>query len=270
VEFPYLPVGSKGWHLTMGLRPLAEETWLEMDTRRDEELATKESLLATRRGDVVATRVAGDEASAELLEYVVAFLSRQHPEVSIEFDPDEHPLVAASRLVQEDLCILVREDTWRLVSACVCFPSRWTLSEKIGATLDEIHVPVPGYDRELATPTNAFFDRLRPERSFWRLNWTLLDAPELNQPSSARTHDSSVGEQLYLRVERQTLRQLARTKAIVFTIRTYVASLDELLSNHEDLGANLLLALDTAPDEMIRYKGWAGVSDAVRARQTST
>jgi len=80
-------------------------------------------------------------------------------------------VVAAARLVQEDLCVLVRSDAWRLQAACVCFPSRWNLASKLGTTLDDIHRPVPSYDVELSRPTNAFFERLKPSRSFWRLNW---------------------------------------------------------------------------------------------------
>jgi hypothetical protein len=81
---------------------------------------------------------------------------------------------------------LVHEDTWRLRAACVCFPSRWDLAAKIGTTLDDIHSPVPLYDQALARPTNAFFNRLTPEKSFWRLNWTLLDSPVLHQRTGAR------------------------------------------------------------------------------------
>ena len=36
------------------------------------------------------------------------------------------------------------------VAACVCFPSRWSLAEKLGASLAAIHGPVPGFERELA------------------------------------------------------------------------------------------------------------------------
>ena len=83
---------------------------------------------------------------------------------------------------------------------------------------------MPGYDHELARPTNGFFDRLTPGRSFWRLNWTLLDNPALFQPTATRTAPSGDLADWYFRVERQTLRQLPRSRAIVFTIRTYVTS----------------------------------------------
>ncbi|MHB1209951.1 MAG: heme-dependent oxidative N-demethylase family protein [Acidimicrobiales bacterium] len=260
----YVPLDARGWRLAMGLRPLEESKWLEVDPRRDEELALKSALLAERRDVVVATRALGDEASAELLDELMKNLRTHHPSIPIEVNRDEHPIVAASRLVQEDLCILVRSDQWRLAAASVCFPSRWSLVEKIGTTMDEIHVPVPGYDEELSHPTNALFDRLKPERSFWRLNWTLLDSPLLHQPSAVRSSPSGRLDDWSFRVERQTLRRLVRSGAIVFTIRTYVDSLEVLCRSSEDFAANLLHALDTAPPSMQRYKGWLGVADHLR------
>ncbi len=130
--------------------------------------------------------------------------------------------------------------------------------------MDEIHVPVPAYDEELSHPTNALFDRLKPERSFWRLNWTILDSPLLHQPTAVRSSPSGRLDDWSFRVERQTLRRLARTGAIVFAIRTYVDSLDVLCRSSEDFASNLLHALDTAPRSMQRYKGWLGVHDQLR------
>jgi hypothetical protein len=158
----------------------------------------------------------------------------------------------------------VREDAWRLRAACVCFPSRWNLANKIGTTLDEIHGPVPGYNDELAHPTNALFDRLRPDRPFWRLNWTLLNSPALFQPASPPRPAVGTEDEWYFRVERQTLRALARTGAVVFTIRTYVTSAATLCERDSNFLSTLLHALDTAPAAVQAYKGWSGVGDRLR------
>lgn len=267
---PYVPLDAKGWRFAMGLRPLDPARWLEVDERRDEELALKAALLAERPGVVVATDAAGLEASAELLEMVDENLARYHEVAPRAPVPGDHPVVAAARRVQEDLCVLVREDAWRLRAACVCFPSRWDLATKLGATLDEIHAPVPGYEAALAAPTNAAFDRLSPERSFWRLNWTLLDSPVLHQPHAARSAPSGDLAAWYFRVERQTLRRLARTGAVVFTIRTYVASAAALAASDELFVANLLRSMETAPAELGAYKGWTGVAERLRAALTAS
>jgi len=251
------------------MRPLNLATWLQLDERRDEELALKTELLEHNYETVVATESIGDAASEELLHEVKSFLSACHPLVSTATNSSEHPIVQASRLVQEDLCVLVRGDAWRLRAACVCFPSRWDLTQKIGTTLDEIHSPVPGYGGELSTPTNSFFDRLRPERSYWRLNWTLLDQPELFQPARARLAPGGELADWFFRVERQTLRQLPHSNAIVFTIRTYVASALSISATDEQFLSALLHSLETAPAATQDYKGWTGVAQRLRESITN-
>lgn len=260
----YVPIDARDWRLAMGMRPLNLETWLEVDERREEELALKRDLLENSRQVVVATQPEGDAASSELLEEVRDFLVSNYPLVSTSTDPDEHPIVQASRLAQEDFCVLVRDDAWRLRAACVCFPSRWDLAQKIGTTLDDIHGPVPGYDAELSAPTNSLFDRMRVERPYWRLNWTLLDGADLHQPERPRVAPRGEIVNWYFRVERQTLRRLPRSKAIVFTIRTYVTSARSLSENNEHFLPALLRALDTAPLAIQEYKGWVGVAERLR------
>jgi hypothetical protein len=240
------------------------EAWLEIDEHFREELELKTQLLEENYDDVVATNPEGDEASRELKDEITQNLRAYHPGVNTDVDESEHPLVSAARLVQEDLCVLVREDAWRLRAACVCFPSRWDLASKIGTTLDDIHDPVPGYDRELSRPTNAFFERLRHDRSFWRLNWTLLDSPTLFQPAGARRTPAGGLDQWYFRVERQTLRSLPHTGAVVFTIRTYVTSAAALCDRDERFAESLIRAIGSAPASMQEYKGWTGVAERLR------
>lgn len=262
---PYVPLPEKGFRLAMGLRPLDLANWLEVDGRhRDEELAEKARLLAHSRDTVVATRPEGDAAAAELLGEVVGWLATHRPDLAREVDEGEHPIVAASRLVQEDLCVLVKTDAWRLVSAGVCFPSRWLLATKIGTTLDDIHAPIPGYGEALSRPTNGAFDRMTPDRSFWRLNWTLLDHPDLHQPEPARHSVEGPVPEWYFRVERQTLRALPVTGAVVFTIHNYVAALSDMVSHHEGFADRLLAAMEDAPPDMQAYKGWVGVAERLR------
>ncbi|HSN03315.1 MAG TPA: DUF3445 domain-containing protein [Acidimicrobiales bacterium] len=261
----YLPVDARGWRLAMGMRPLTPERWLEVDENRDAELALKADLLASSRETVLALTGEGEDACRELLGEVTTSLVAFHPGVTFSVDECEHPLVAASRLVQEDLCVMQRGEDWRLVAACVCFPSRWSLAEKIGTSLDAIHSPVPGYDTTLAAPTRGVFDRLEPERSFWRLNWTLLDRPELHQPGPVRVPGGSAPEDWFFRVERQTIRRLPRSRAVVFTIRNYVTALSTLLGD-EVFIENLLHSLRTAPAATREYKGWGDIAERLAAR----
>jgi hypothetical protein len=94
----------------------------------------------------------------------------------------------------------------------------------------------------------------------------LLDRPDLFQPQPKRAQVPPSGAltDWFFRVERQTLRQLPRTNAIVFTIRTYVASAASLCDSDDEFVSALLRGLDTAPAEIKSYKGWTGVAERLR------
>jgi dimethylamine monooxygenase subunit A len=263
---------------TMGLHRLEESDWLDVDAQREVELAHKARLLADARDVVLVALPEGTAPSAELHELVVDNLATHHPGVtaSVSHAGDRDPLEAAALAVQEDLCVLAHDDAWRLVAACVCFPSRWSLKEKLGATLEGIHAPVPGFDLALAAPATRFFDRLDVARPVWRSNWTLLDTPELHLPSGdargtapdargRRDLDAAdVASRLWFRVERQTLRRLPTTDAIAFTIRTTVRPLAEALASAPGAAAALAATLATVPADVAAYKGWVGLLTPLR------
>ena len=124
------------------------------------------------------------------------------------------PLELAGRLVQEDLCLMQRgEAGYRLVAAVLCFPAHWRLSDKLGRPLEAIHGPVPGFGERLAATVDRFFASIQVARPVWRVNWSLVDTPDLFLPPEHRGHPTPIsaeraGAELWLRVERQTLRRL--------------------------------------------------------------
>ncbi len=257
-DLRYFPVDGRPWRLTMGLRPLDLRDWLEHDHRREEEIAQKQSLLELSYDSVVAVQDQSHAAQQEL-----ALLIDNHLDTTglskEQRSNQELPIVWSARQVQEDLCILEHDGArWRLTAACVCFPSRWNLQEKIGRTLQEIHGPVPGYDEELDSPVEDFFNRLHPDRPKWRLNWTVLDTNELHLPSPSAHRSlklpSDLGD-LTFRVERQTLSRLPSSNAVVFTIRNYTAPLHLLVDRPGQL-AGLKDTLKTVTPDVAKYKGW--------------
>ena len=66
----------------------------------------------------------------------------------------------------------------------VCFPNRWDLTSKLGLRLADVHAPVSRLNDQLGGSVDTFFERLRPDRSFWRLGWSVLDTGELYQPTN--------------------------------------------------------------------------------------
>ena len=248
----------------MGLRPLRLADWLEPDDRRAADLDAKAALLRTRHDEVVATLPEGDAGSAETLDLVRADLASRGLDVA-RGGAALHPVDAAGRLVQEDLCVLVRrpEEGWVLAAASVCSPSRWRLADKLGRGLDAIHAPVPGYDR-IAGPTRGAFDRLDVAHPVWRTNWTLLEDPEPFQPKPPSTPRAvGPGSPVFLRVERQTLRRLPVSGAVLFTIRTYVNELGTLAPRAR---ADLAATLEHVGPDVVAYRGWERLLPAVRER----
>lgn len=272
--------------LAMGLKPLDLAEWIEIDCHLPADLAEKRRLLTHQHEDVFAALRQAEAASAETLALLVEHLPERYPQVYQRegdwlinlaageqwhlTDPQLHPLELAGRLVQEDFAVMSRDAAsgeYRLTAACVCFPSRWKLADKVNQSLWGIHVPVPGYDTELGNPMDRLFDRLKVEKPVWRLNWSVLDSPALFQPvappqppDAPPITPQNAGERLWLRMERQTLRRLPVSGEILFTIRIYTESLAAVASK-PGRAARLAAALRGLDADIRRYKSLRDVRD---------
>ena len=264
----YIPVKGQPFTVSMGLRTMALDTWIEIDENFEAEVAEKRHLLENKHDQVFAALPAGTNGSRELLAKLIGYLTTQFADrfpATVDMDESLHPLESASLLVQEDLAIMSPHNgQWLLTAASVCFPSRWDLAAKIGADLHGIHAPVPHYEDRIGSATDAVFTKLTPDRPVWRLNWTVLDSPDLFQPAvtgrKARTRPQlspeEFGDAIYFRTERQTLWKLPLSGDIVFTIRTYRDSLNSLDRRYPEFRAHLGQTLVTTSEETRRYKGW--------------
>lgn len=271
----------KHWRLAMGLQPLLLEDWIELGPDWAEQLQQKDELLTQRYSEVFASLPGSEAAQQEVLDLLVTHLLQYFPQHYQQQDDwlinistgqrwccsefADQPLDLAGRLVQEDLCLLLPSEAgYQLAAASVCFPSRWSMPEKLGRPVAEIHQPVPGYDRKLARPVNQVFQRLQPAYSGYRFNWSIVDSPALflsptihSTENSALIHPTitaqNAGEQLWLRIERQTLRRLSASDGILFTIRTSIYPLIEIVA-YPTVAGNLAAILRQMPSEMQQYK----------------
>ena len=142
--------------------------------------------------------------------------------VVVPVDPGR-PMATLARLVQEDLCVLQPgPDGHVLTAGALLFPSFWRLPEKLGRSLVSIHGPVDEYGPDLAARVQRLFDAIRPGRPLCRWNWLHYDEPWLHQPRDEAIRRSAGPGAPWLRRERQCLLRLPRTRAVVFTIHTYV------------------------------------------------
>ena len=271
----YLPFLDGPWRLATGIRALDLAEWIEVDERFAPQLAERKRLLERARGEVVASLPESGPAQRETLQLLLDHLPRRFPEHYRRTDGRIEnlstgerftieawataPLELAGRLVQEDLCLMQRgADGYRLVAAVLCFPAHWRLADKLGRPLVAIHAPVPGFGERLAGPVDRFFDSIQVARPVWRVNWSLVDQPTLFLPPEHRGHPKPIsaaraGSQLWLRVERQTLRRLPRSGDVVFGIHTYVDPLADAIRSPEAARA-LAARIREMPDAMARYK----------------
>ncbi len=237
-RLPFAPWMDALTNRLPGLQP-AEDDWLRRDDAFADQMAYRDELSATRLPDIFTMRPQAEAPAAELLRLLLAALPldpgyRTEPGQIVRPDGvavslDQPPLLAAGRLVQEDLLILTRDAAEPaaphiLTGAFLAFPASWTLAQKIGRPLGDIHIPVARYDAAMAARVEKVLRLLQPGQTVWRANYLRYNDPDLHQPRVEGDHRPfDPSGPCWVRVERQTLTRLPETGAIVFTIHTYLA-----------------------------------------------
>jgi hypothetical protein len=257
----------------IGLKPINTKSWLEIDDNFKNEHNLKKNLLSSNRHEVFQAKDKSHLVQKELLGLITAHIKEYHSEkylfegqnIFIKatgeninlVDKNTPPIETASFLVQEDLVLMnPREDKFYLEAAVLTAPSHWSLVEKFSKSLMDVHEGVPGYQEKIGTRVDQIFNKLPSDRILERFNWSIFDSPELFQPVRSKpdvTIKKKGIQDLYLRVERQTIRKLPNHGSIVFTIRVHV---DPLLSISKEHGLlnDLNLAIANLPQEMKEYK----------------
>jgi hypothetical protein len=224
-----------------GLQPVAPGQWIQRDDAFNGQMAYRDRLISEQPGDVVITQPYVSQAERDLLLAIIAAIAenpgyKRTGETIVRPDGVRvnvgatRPLVAAARLVQEDLLLLEPGSVGHtLVAAVVCFPASWTLRQKMGRGLMGIHVPVDRYDAGMGQRIERILGALQPGKAVWRANVLCYNDPDLHQPrleSERRPFDPD--KPLWVRVERQTLMRLSPSNAIVFGIHTHIVPLHAL------------------------------------------
>lgn len=254
----------------IGMRPIAEADWIGPGDALAAVLAEKAALIAADRAAVFRAEPGSAAAQAELWAMLTAHLTARHPVVWQRAgtavvgpgvradDADEPALLAAARLVPDDLVLMMRDVAgWRLAAGAVCFPSHWRLGDKAGQVFEDVHAPVPGFGRASAGAAQValIFDRMPAGRLAERGNWSVAGTGALHLPPG-----TPEGEAVWLRAERQTLRKLPDSGAVAFTIRvtTLPASALAARADGPAVAARLLAQLRAMRPEERAYKGLSG------------
>jgi hypothetical protein len=150
-----------------------------------------------------------------------------------------------------------------LVGGCICFPSNWRLTDKIGKPLNGVHEIVPGLNAAIGASIDTLLAHLKPDGTLRRSNWSLCRTPELNQHPDrhlpALSADSTVDD-VWLRIEDQALMSLADAGGLLFGIRLRHIPFRELLRNAV-ASQRLRGAIETMPPEILCYKGLTSIRD---------
>lgn len=177
--------------------------------------------------------------------------------------PIEKNIGAVAAALEPDILLLSpgADGIFRLRGGALCFPTGWTLEDKIGQTMDFIHSPVPGLNGALGSPISRFLERITPGIAFQRDNWGLAATDALNLHLS-RPIPPIVApvalDRLWLRIEHQALVALPRSGGVVFGIRIELHRLDTI-ARLPAVAAGLRLALETMPAALAEYKRLQGV-----------
>ena len=270
---PYRPFLAGAPRFAPGLNPIPEALWLRPDPEHDANMANRATVLQAHGGDNAGDAARWDAqslpAQAEALHLIEMALDRRAPDKAMGMHA---PILRAGALLADDLVVMERRgEEWRATALLLTAPTFFSAAEAFGRNLFAIHEPVPGNAPSLtsiglAARVTALFDRLPDDSVLQRFNWTLQCGDARYTPDGAvhRALAAALGpeaaaRELYLRVERQTVRRLPQTGAVLFTIRI---ALDPVRTLAPDVRAALATAWREADAEARAYKKWAALDAA--------
>jgi hypothetical protein len=293
-HFPaHTPYDGSSTPFTIGLKPLDPAAWIEVDGYLEAQLAEKDRLEAEHGASVFAAEPGTEAAQREVLSLLIEHLPARFPEIyrragdtmyvassgrAIDLaNPGVPPLKIAARLVQEDLVLMRRgENGWRICAASLSFPSSWSLAEKFGKPLREIHRPVPhfGHGTRSDDLIERMFDKLQGQL-VERFNWSLQPDAGLYKPLSSMQRDDRAEKAVsrfpgidaasvaFIRVERQTVRKLPVSGDVLFTIRIHLDPMSALRAHPERarIAASFAGQLAALERSELDYKGLAADRD---------
>jgi len=175
------------------------------------------------------------------------------------------PFEYITRQAQGDFTLQDQRDgTLTMDGGIATTQADWSLSFDLGMTFHEWHGPVPlAHQKGVFDRALSYLMRVRFGHPARRLNWTMTVNPRLDTspenypvwgPDRTTLTADNIGETLHLRVELQTFYRLPRSNALLFSIRAYLASIDEL-ARVPKWGRRLHRVLRDLHPEIGAYKG---------------
>jgi len=255
------PAGEFRW--SIGLRPGDARAFFASTAEHQEILVERARWLDETPGECALLT----EGGVPLLSEVLA-LGSEWGSANVAESDGLHVAVLQrlGRAWEPDFVLLShKEDQLTVEGGVVCFPSSWSLREKLGHSLDFTHSIVPDLNTQLAPRIRQALSQLAPGAAWERENWGLSRDAERNHfiGRPLRRLDASVTpEEVWLRIERQVLVKMPSTGGILFGIRLEIAPWLEVVSDPEAV-ESLKRALSSMPAEAAHYKGIHEARDVI-------
>ncbi|MDB5341941.1 MAG: hypothetical protein JWP89_318 [Schlesneria sp.] len=259
---------DEDFRFRLGTVPGSAEEFFAWSTDAAAVLAERRAWFAADSQRYAALLPEGTAIAQELLESVVpwpmlrdAQQDLRSPEIGLL-----ERLVMLSKQWEPDFVLIAPhrdEPLFTVAGGCVCFPSAWRLTDKLGQTIDQVHQPVPQLNSALSPQIDRLLARLRPGKCLVRSNWGVCRLPELNQHPERNLPSIQLPvrlEEAWLRREDQCLFALPRTGGIVFGIRVTHTSWLDVRSNRP-VAHSVARSLRTMPLDMLDYKRLAEVRE---------
>jgi hypothetical protein len=176
------------------------------------------------------------------------------------------PMEYITRQAQGDFAILdQRNDNLWMDAGMVTTQADWSLDFDIGMNFFEWHAPVPlAHEMGIFQRALKFLLAVKQGAPARRLNWTMTVNPLLDT-SPENYHKwgiqkttltpENIGKKQHLRVELQSFFRLPRSNGLVFPIRCYLISFQDLVTVPK-WGRRLHRVIRDLPVELATYKGF--------------
>lgn len=298
----FFPFGDS-FEVGMGARALSSDEPLcdlEPDHYRAE-VVLKRRLLTEFPHEYFSGGAHTFEAQWEVLGLVLTDLARHHPDFSLERDGPhwswhntllgEHqsfrfgdatslplePLDWVGRQVQEDLVLVGADEGGAFVGGQLCFPNGWAIADRLGRSFGEIHERTPQPTMPSVHAGARLLRGMKAGKTLWRTSWNFkltdqLDLSTKHKPRykadfAARAPQltaETAGQEIFIRVERQTFTRLYTTPHVLFGIHTYNSRLAAEAADPER-ARRILGVVRAAPEEVKRYKAITPIEAALTA-----
>ncbi len=248
-DLPIFPWSDPRLMKLPGTNRLNNEPLFLLCDKFKEQMKQRDELVRTKPDKVCLFKPEANDILEECLSFIIEtvrknpnyhvkknYLSRPD-KVQVDFS-SQPKIESIARIIQEDILVHQFDPVdkkYKLIAGTLCFPSFWTLSQKMGMNLDRIHKPVPEYSHDIAKRVERLFIGLKPEHPIWRANWTVKNTPRLFMPlmeGDILPEKFSLSRDWWIRVERQTFNKLPNSGVVLFGIHTYVVSPEKIPKSH--------------------------------------